>query len=157
MNTTASQQSTPRCATDPERVPNRFPNMASAKRHQLSLLRNGSDAIICEGEGGTGCVCEMRNIFGGRVLGASLETEFKPLFIRLAEEKDSTVSAPDASLSKLQVEFRLHALRERWQLLEDQLGRAVSRDEVAVWAKEGPPQLLCVRSSGNPSPRNQSQ
>jgi len=51
-----------RCKNDPQRSALLFNNAADAHAHYISLLRNGSDALICPNEANGGaCVCEVRS------------------------------------------------------------------------------------------------
>ena len=51
------------CQRDPQRRALRFRTSADARLYYISLLRNGTDALICpDGEGDAVCVCEVRSL-----------------------------------------------------------------------------------------------
>lgn len=48
------------CKNDQQRRALSFNNRADAREYHLSLLRNGTDALLCEEQNGAACVCEVR-------------------------------------------------------------------------------------------------
>lgn len=52
-----------RCRNDPERRALQFKHADDARLYHASLLRNGTDALLCVDECGLGaCVCELRQL-----------------------------------------------------------------------------------------------
>lgn len=57
------------CKTDPLRRALQFSAISDAEQYHQSLLRNGSDGLICYDESGDGaCVCEVRSALDEEML-----------------------------------------------------------------------------------------
>ena len=64
------------CLDDPQRRALYFTNAVDARQYHLSLLRNGTDALICVSEdGGGACVCEVRQLSADEILTWMNESE----------------------------------------------------------------------------------
>ena len=51
------------CKNDPQRRALQFRSLEDAQQYHASLLRNGTDALLCPNEDGAGaCVCEVRQL-----------------------------------------------------------------------------------------------
>ena len=64
------------CLDDPARRALYFKNAVDARQYHLSLLRNGTEALICVSEdGASACVCEVRQLSSDEILAWMNESE----------------------------------------------------------------------------------